>query len=60
MKLTIQISTANAAFEDDPCLEVKRIIETLVRILHERGFPMGDSGPLIDINGNKVGAYNIK
>jgi hypothetical protein len=51
MKVKIEISCDNAAFENDPATEVERILRNLTGKLR---LP-GDSLNLFDINGNKVG-----
>lgn len=52
-KLTIH--TTNAAFEDDPGLEVARILEELSTQLAYSG--TSAYGAVYDINGNGVGTY---
>jgi hypothetical protein len=54
-KLTIECD--NAAFDDEPCFEVARILrEAAERILN-----MGtiDHGVIRDINGNRVGSWDF-
>lgn len=53
MRIVIRIDTANAAFDPNPELEVKRILEELIKRI-EQGLPQ-DSIKLRDINGNRVG-----
>ena len=55
MKLKIEITMDNAAFEPDSGTEAARILRKLAdRIAGENCTP-GDVTPCIDINGNKVG-----
>ncbi len=57
MKLTLTISMDNDAFEDgaDGKFEVARILQELAHDLREGN----NFGPLLDINGNKVGRLTI-
>ena len=56
-KITITINTENAAFDDCPEEEVKRI-------LHELAYSIDNSGltekKIRDINGNTVGSITIE
>jgi hypothetical protein len=52
MNYQISINTDNAAFEDDPTVEVVRILYQLMHDIETRG--LSDYN-LRDINGNKVG-----
>lgn len=56
MKITIEIETDNAAFEENAGCEVKRILQTLIKRIEDwpgqNAFEIG----LRDINGNKVGS----
>ena len=54
MKITINIKTNNAAFEDNPG-EVQDIIEH-VAVSISSGMA---EGPLWDSNGNRVGNYKV-
>jgi hypothetical protein len=57
-KITIKIDTKNAAFEENPGVEV-------ARILHELAIKFSNRSPdcipefVLDINGNKVGTVKI-
>ena len=55
MKLTVEIDTANAAFEDSE--EMGRILHKMVDRICTRG---EDFGRLIDINGNIVGEFDTR
>ena len=52
---TIDSSTGNAAFDDDAGAEVARILRDVATAL-ERGTR---SAPLHDINGNRVGRFEL-
>ena len=52
---TLTIQTDNAAFEDAPGEEVARILEETAAKLRN----MAQSGNLRDINGNKVGTFEL-
>lgn len=67
MTLTLTISLDNAAFHDDrdeegepteqaSGAEVSRILRVLSKSLAEETIEAGDRWPLIDVNGNRVGA----
>lgn len=55
MKFTLKIDCDNAAFEDNPAREVANILRELGSKLDE-GLDTPDDQPLLDSNGNKVGA----
>jgi len=55
MKLTVEIDTTNAAFEDSE--EMGRILHKMVDRICTKG---DDSGKLIDINGNIVGEFDAR
>jgi len=58
MKITININTDNAAFDEDfPEFEVIRILNKLTEKLEHNG--LNCEYPLIDLNGNKVGELKI-
>ena len=58
MKFKLEIDIENEAFEPIPAAEVSRILNDLG---YRLGCGLCDScGPLIDINGNKVGSYGIE
>lgn len=52
----IEIETGNAAFEDDRNMELARILRQIAERL-ENG---EDAGRVLDINGNKVGSFEIE
>ena len=57
--MTLKISTGNAAF-DNPGQECARILRELAdRIGQGLEGPTEDSGPLMDINGNKVVPFKL-
>ena len=56
MKITIDIKTDNAAFEEYG--EVKRILTDMVNSLDDI-VRAGDGGNLRDSNGNKVGKFKV-
>jgi len=56
MKATISINIDNAAFTDDPGAELAHILRELAD--HAEN---GDTGrPLMDVNGNRVGLFEIE
>ena len=59
MKATMTIDMDNAAFQEaqDPQVELRRILLQVSDCLHGMG-PI-DYIPLIDINGNRVGKFEI-
>lgn len=60
MNITIIINTDNAAFEDDPTIEVARILYDLAeRVEGHPHFSPGHDQPLRDINGNEVGYVTV-
>ena len=58
MEATIRINMDNAAFEDgcDGYSELARILKNLSNYLYEQG---STDKNLFDINGNKVGTFEI-
>ena len=55
-KFTLKIKTENAAFEENPMEEIKRILLDLIdRLDNETGIYM-----LQDVNGNNVGSADFK
>jgi len=60
MKADITINMDNAAFEDNPDEELSRILMKLGKMLQSvPRLTSGDSFPIMDINGNKVGYLTI-
>ena len=55
----LEIKTANAAFDPDPCGEIARLLRDAADRI-ERGFLGGTLDPLIDVNGNRVGSYVLE
>lgn len=53
--MKIEFNTSNAAFDEYGEAEVARILEEIVHKLR-RGY---DHGAIIDINGNKVGFWEM-
>ena len=59
---TLKIKTDNAAFEDDPGLEIARILKLWAERI-ERGINLElplSNHPVYDLNGNKVGTIDWK
>ncbi len=56
MKIIIDLETDNDAFQQDPPTELMRIL--LVTISKISGGI--DGGPLMDINGNTVGKFDVE
>ena len=58
-QITIRISTANAAFDPEPLLEVARILRRLADSMEAT--PQGPIlGRLADINGKAVGEVRVR
>ena len=55
--IRIEINTDNAAFADDPGIEVGRILHRLADALQNHEVKLADGGGLQDINGNRVGRF---
>lgn len=55
MRFTVTIECDNAAFEDNAHGEVRRILHGII----ERLGSMRSSGACMDINGNKVGEWEL-
>ena len=68
MKLTIEIEMGNAAFQDDPTLELSRIMETVAgkisrQLQREDGcicVALEIDDKLLDRNGNTVGFVKLE
>lgn len=64
MKVSIEIDCGNAAFDFDnggPAHEVARILKKLVTRIEVEDFDLPDHEiGLYDINGNKVGKYDVE
>lgn len=58
MKFKLEINMDNAAFEDDS--EIKRIMDDMAKKI-SHGYPLRcwDKGVIYDINGNKVGTWEV-
>jgi hypothetical protein len=59
MEFRLTITTDNAAFEHDPSREVSRILADVAKKIDARWFQDPDSGALRDVNGNKVGEWEV-
>ena len=58
MRCTIRINCDNAAFAEDPTMEVARILRELAdRLTHASP---DDDYPLHDLNGNRVGSAEFR
>jgi hypothetical protein len=57
-ELKITIALGNAAFGEEPGLEVARILRKLADRA-ENYFDSGFGGRLLDVNGNKVGTAEV-
>ncbi len=57
MKFKIEIECNNAAFGDLPGFEVARLLRGVADEVDERDILPGETGPLRDYNGNRVGFY---
>lgn len=58
MEFTLTINMDNAAFEGNPGIELKRILERLAR----RNWDIdgrADGSKLMDVNGNSVGRWEV-
>ena len=55
MKLTLEISMENAAFDDSPLAEAARILREAAGMLDTGA----DNGKLRDVNGNTVGFFEV-
>ncbi len=51
----IEFATGDAAFSEDPATEIARILERLAKKVREGDF----DGPIMDLNGNRVGSMTI-
>lgn len=58
MAFTLTINTAGAAFDDGQGLEVARLLREVADTVGDFENSAG-AGPLIDINGNKVGTWTL-
>jgi hypothetical protein len=52
----LSFETSNASFEDSPELEVEYILHKLARNVRAGG----REGPVIDSNGNTIGAWKLQ
>ena len=59
MKLRIEITCDNAAFEDDCLGEIERLLRTVTDRLAFSG-ETEMVGALVDANGNKVGQFSVE
>lgn len=56
-RITIEIETVNAAFDDEPASEIARILRQLADRFEQCGLPLSK---LYDVNGNACGRVNIE
>ena len=56
MRLTLEFSMDNAAFDDNPLVEAARILREAAGML-DTGT---DNGKLRDVNGNTVGRFEVE
>ncbi len=56
MTLLIELDMDNAAFEENPN-ELRNIFERIERLVPQ--YKIGDSFPIRDSNGNKIGAWRL-
>jgi hypothetical protein len=60
-RFTVEIDTANAAFDEDPGLELARILRNLAGRMEETPDLLSDDAPwpyaVRDVNGNTVGTF---
>lgn len=59
MELKIRIEMDNAAFEDEPSVEVSRILRKIIKEIDGLSLSVGTYIPLMDANGNKVGTAEV-
>jgi hypothetical protein len=59
MKISIRFDCGNAAFDEDPTIETERILRELAVSVRRRGLGVGDSWPVVDVNGNTVGQVKV-
>jgi len=59
MKLTIEFSMDNSAFEDDANTEVETILKFTVKRLANADLGREFSFSVFDTNGNKIGACSV-
>lgn len=66
MKFVVEIACDNAAFESPHegaeyanSMELTRILTKISRELAEQGAAVGMSSPIMDVNGNTVGAWKM-
>lgn len=56
MTAKITINCDNAAFDDGPATELARILRKLIKRIEDGA----DYLPIMDVNGNKVGEFQIE
>jgi hypothetical protein len=59
MKFKLEMQCDNAAFTDYAPGEIKWILLQLAETVGN-GIERGDSGPIRDTNGNRIGAWSLK
>lgn len=57
MEASVIVNCDGAAFDDGPATELARILRDLAKRIEDEG---PDAADLFDVNGNKVGAFNIR
>ena len=64
--MKIQFSTSNAAFHDDYADEIvnkmnkeREVVRILYTIINAIQLDDADHGPIMDINGNKIGSWEL-
>ena len=57
MKFTLTLNCDNEAFAEDPTLEIARLLRAVVERLEQDG---ARAGVLMDINGNRVGRFDLR
>ena len=58
--VTIRFETDNAAFSDDWAGEIRRILHAAAAKVGGIAPDDSDSGPILDSNGNRVGAWSAE
>lgn len=62
-QVEIKIDMGNAAFGEDGAEaagELARLLRELARKVDRLSFTVGDTLPVIDVNGNRVGALTVR
>ncbi len=56
MEFKVTVDMQNAAFDDGPATELSRILKALSKAVQEGA----DGGNVFDLNGNKVGSWEVR